>query len=67
MLTRPVSITAKLISLLPEPKNLQCPLIRRIVKAESGDHFHESIGVSHTTILGEFKKPFCPFVVQLFL
>ena len=35
---------------------------RRIVKFKSGDHFHESIGISYTTILDEFKKLISPFV-----
>ena len=61
-LTCPVAITEKLISLLPEPKNPHCPLIRRIIKPNSGDYFHESIDISYTTILKEFRKLVSPFV-----
>ena len=60
-LTCPVAVTERLVSFLPEPRNPHCPLIRRIVKTKSGEHFHESIGISYSTILLEFKKLVGPF------
>ena len=37
-------------------------MIRSIVETKSGEHFHENIGISYSTILLEFKKLVGPFV-----
>ena len=55
-LTCLVSVTERLVSLLPGPRNPRCSLIRRIVKSKVGEHFHESTGISYSTILLEFKN-----------
>ena len=63
--TCPVAVTERLIKLLPQSSSA-LPLIRRIVKAKSKEHFHSSLGVSVSTLREEFKKHIKPFVSDIF-
>ena len=54
--TCPVSITEKLLHLLPPGSNKQLPILRRIVASKSKQRFHEHKGVSYSTIKDEFRK-----------
>ena len=54
--TCPVSITEKLLNLLPPGSNKQLPILRRIVSSKSKQRFHEHKGVSYSTIKDEFRK-----------
>ena len=56
----PVAITEKLLALLLNKGN-ESPFVRRIVKSKSKERFHESRGVSYTTIKDGFKKLLKPF------
>ena len=60
--TCPVSITERLLKLLPLSSESSSPLVRRIVKSKSKEHFHVSKGVSYTTLREEFRKNVKPFV-----
>ena len=62
--TCPVAVTERLIKLLPQSSSA-LPLIRRIVKAKSKEHFHSSLGVSVSTLREEFKKHIKPFVCDI--
>ena len=57
--TCPVAVTERLVKLLPQPSSA-LPLVRRIMKAKSKEHFHSSLGVSITTLRVEFKKHIKP-------
>ena len=59
--TYPVAVTEQLIKLLPQSSSA-FPLIRRIVKAKSEEHFHSSLGVSISTLREEFEKHIKPFL-----
>ena len=60
--TCPVSITERLLKLLPLSSEASSPLVRRIVKSKSKEYFHVSKGVSCTTHREEFRKYVKPFV-----
>ena len=60
--TCPVSITERLLKLLPSSSESSSPLVRRIVKSKSKEYFHASKGVSYTTLREEFRKYVKPFV-----
>ena len=59
--TCPVAVTERLMKLLPQSSSA-FPLIRRIVKTKSKNHFQSSLGVSISTLREEFKKHIKPFV-----
>ena len=58
----PVSITERLLKLLPLSSESSSPLVRRIVKSKSKEYFHVSKGISYTTLREEFRKYVKPFV-----
>lgn len=60
--TCPVSITERLLKLLPLSSESSSPLVRRIVKSKSKEYFHVSKGISYTTLREEFRKYVKPFV-----
>ncbi|XP_015749795.1 PREDICTED: uncharacterized protein LOC107329637 [Acropora digitifera] len=65
--TCPVSITERLLKLLPLSSFFifylaSSPLVRRIVKSKSKEYFHVSKGISYTTLREEFRKYVKPFV-----
>ena len=60
--TCPVSITEKLLRILPQSKNKNLTMVRRIIKSKSCERFHEELGVSYSTIKDEFKKFLGDFV-----
>jgi len=60
--TCPVSITERLLKLLPSSSESHSPLVRRIVKSRSKEYFHATKGVSYTTLRKEFRKYVKPFV-----
>ena len=62
MATCPVSITERLLKLLPLSSESSSPLVRRIVKSKSKEYFHVSKGISYTTLREEFRKYVKPFV-----
>jgi integrase len=62
--TCPVAMTEKLLALLPG-KAPDAPLIRRIIKTKHVEKFHESKGVSYSTIRDEFKKFLTPLVENI--
>ena len=53
-----VSITERLLKLLPSSTQSSFPLVRRLVKSKSKEYFHASKGVSYTTLREEFEKYF---------
>ena len=59
--TSPVAATERLIKLLPQSSSA-FPLVRRIVKAKSKNHFHSSLDVSISTLREECEKHIKPFV-----
>ena len=61
-ITCPVGITEKLLKALPPNSNKGSPIVRRIIKSKSTERFHESNGVSYSTIRDEFRKLISPFV-----
>ena len=50
--TCPVSITQKLVYLLPDEKDSPFPLIRRIINKNKNKEFHRSKGISYSTFKG---------------
>ena len=60
--TCPVTITERLLKLLPLSSESSSPLVRRIVKSKSKEYFHVSKGVSYTTLREQFRKHVKPFV-----
>ena len=54
--TCPVSITERLLKLLPSSTESSSLLVRRIVKSKSKEYFHATKGVSYTTLREEFRK-----------
>ena len=60
--TCPVTITEKILKVLPQSSPSSCPLVRRIIKSKSREYFHASIGVCSSTLREEFKKFIEPFV-----
>ena len=52
--TCPVAVTERLDKILPQSSSA-FPLVRKIMKAKSNEHFHSSLGVSMTTLRVEFK------------
>ena len=62
--TCPVAVTERLIKLLPQ-SSPAFPLVRRVVKGNSKDYFHSSLGVSVSTFREEFKKNIKPFVSDI--
>ena len=62
--TCPVAVTERLVKLLPQSSSA-FPLVRRIMKAKSKEHFHSSLGVSMTTLRVEFKKHIKPLVREV--
>ena len=52
--TCPVAVTERLVKILPQSSSA-FPLVRKIMKAKSNEHFHSSLGVSMTTLGVEFK------------
>ena len=64
MVTCPVTMTERLIKLLPQ-SSPAFPLVRRIVKAKSKEYTHSSLGVSVSTLREEFQKHIKPFVSDI--
>ena len=60
--TYPVGITERLFSLLPDTNNSCYPVVRRIVKSKFSEKFHESLGISYSTALSDFRYHISPFV-----
>ncbi|XP_068706852.1 uncharacterized protein [Montipora foliosa] len=60
-ITCPVAILEKLLSHLPKSDG-SLPLVRRIVRSKSNERFHDSKGVSYSTIRDKFRKFLKPFV-----
>ena len=60
--TCPVTITEKILKVLPQSSPSSCPLVRRIIKSKSREYFHASIAVCSSTLREEFKKFIEPFV-----
>ena len=54
--TCPVSITERLLKILPSSTKSSSPLVRRIVKSKFKEYFHATKGVSYTTLREEFRK-----------
>ena len=48
--TCPVSITQKLVYLLPDEKDYPFPVIRRIINKKKSKEFHRSKGISYSTL-----------------
>ena len=61
--TCPVCITAKILARLPLNDNKDMPLVRRIVKSKSTEHFHPCKSVSYSTI---YVTNLRSFLVNLF-
>ena len=61
--TCPVSITERLVSLLPsQDKSSPFPIVRRIVKTKRREHFHSYLSISYSTALDSIRKFIAPFV-----
>ena len=60
--TCPVSITERLLKLLPLSTESSYPLVGRIVKSKIKEYFHATKGVSYTTLREELRKYVKPFV-----
>ena len=60
----PVSITERLIALLPLTAcSRSSPVVRRIVKTKKQpERFHETLGISYSTALDNLRKFLAPFV-----
>ncbi len=58
----PVSITQKLLHLLPDDNDSVAPVLRRIVNKKHAKEFHKSKGISYSTLRQEFKQRLSPFV-----
>ena len=58
----PVSITQKLVYLLPDKKDSPFPVIRRIINEKKSKEFHRSKGTSYSTLRQEFRMHLSPFV-----
>ena len=63
--TCPVAITEKLIKLLPVSDSCSLPLVRRIVKSKRKELYHNSKGISYSTVRGEFNRFVSPFVKDI--
>ncbi|KXJ10028.1 Integrase/recombinase xerD-like [Exaiptasia diaphana] len=63
--TCPVNITEKLIRNLPANASPSSPVIRRIIKTKRTERYHDTRGVSYTTIREEFRKLISPFVTNI--
>ena len=60
--TCPVGITERLLSLLPDSKGSNNPIVRRIVSSKKPKEcFHGCLGISYSTAYGSFKS-FSPFI-----
>lgn len=57
----PVAISEKLLSHLSE-RDCSLPVVRRTVWSKSNETFHDSKGVSYSTMRDEFRKFLKPFV-----
>ena len=61
--TCPVSITERLISLLPSGTEFRSsPVVRRIIKSKKHERFHERLGICYSTALESIRKFISPFV-----
>ena len=60
--TCPVSITERLLKLLPLSAESFDPLVGRIDKSKIKEYFHATKGVSYTTLREELRKYVKPFV-----
>ena len=60
-----MAVTERLVKLLPQSSSA-FPLVRKIMKAKSKEHFHSSLGVSMTTLRVEFKWHIKPLVRKVF-
>lgn len=62
--TCPVSITKRLLKLLPSSSESSSPLVGQIVKSKSKEYFHATKGISYTMLREEFtcRKYVKPFV-----
>ena len=58
----PVSLSKKLLSLLPDDESSVFPVTRRIVCSKNEQKFHEFLGISYSTARDVFKKHVSPFV-----
>ena len=56
-ITCPVSITERLVGLLPSTADSRlCPVVRRIVKIKKQERFHDRLGISYSTALENMRK-----------
>ena len=53
------------MELLPNTSGASSSLVRRIIKSKYNERFHESKGVSYTTIREEFRKFVSPYVEDI--
>lgn len=60
--TCPVSITEKVLDLLPPCGNKNLPIVRRIIASKPKERFHEHRAVSYSKIKDDFKKYLRQFV-----
>ena len=62
--TCPVGITERLLSLLPDSKGSNNPILRRIVisSKKPNECFHGCLGISYSTSYSSFKSYISPFV-----
>ena len=61
--TCPVGTTERISSLLPDSSGSSYPIVRRIVNSRhSKVRFHESLGISYSTVYAHFKSYISPFV-----
>ena len=62
-ITCPVSITEKIMSLLPSThKSQMAPIVRRVVKCKKQERFHEYAGICYSTALDSMRKLLAPLV-----
>ena len=64
--TCPVSITEKIMSLLPSTRKSQlAPIVRRVVNSKKREQFHEYAGICYSTALDSMRKFFAPLVGEV--
>ena len=62
-ITCPVSITEKIMSLLPSThKSQMAPIVRRVVKCKKQERFHVYAGICYSTALDSMSKFLAPLV-----
>ena len=65
-ITCPVSITEKIMSLLPSTRKSQlAPIVRRVVNSKKREKFHEYAGICYSTALDSMRKFLAPLVGEV--